>query len=103
MSWEYSENILVQESAGHLLESELGWEVVMAYNQEQLGEHGTLGRRSYREILLTRYVRRALAKLNPWLTPTQTEQAIRKLEVHVSTASLMQTNEEKYRLIRDGI
>lgn len=28
MSHDYSENILVQESAGHLLERELGWEVV---------------------------------------------------------------------------
>ena len=27
MSYEYSENILVQESAGELLEKELGWEV----------------------------------------------------------------------------
>lgn len=27
MSYDYSENILVQEIAGHLLEWELGWEV----------------------------------------------------------------------------
>ena len=32
MSYDYSENILVQESAGHLLENELGWEVAFAYN-----------------------------------------------------------------------
>ena len=25
MSYDYSENILVQESAGHLLQNELGW------------------------------------------------------------------------------
>ena len=31
MSYDYSENILVQESAGHLLERELGWEVAYAY------------------------------------------------------------------------
>ena len=30
MSYDYSENILVQESAGHLLERELGWEVASA-------------------------------------------------------------------------
>ena len=29
MSYDYSENILVQESAGHLLENELGWEVAL--------------------------------------------------------------------------
>lgn len=28
MSHDYSENILIQESAGHLLERELVWEVV---------------------------------------------------------------------------
>ena len=56
MSWEYSENILVQESAGKVLEN-LGWEVVYAYNTEILGPDGTLGRTSYREILLTRYLK----------------------------------------------
>ena len=55
MSYDYSENILVQESAGHLLENELGWEVAFAYNTEKLGEGGTFGRKSYKEILLTRY------------------------------------------------
>ena len=32
MSNDYSENILVQNSAGNLLEKELGWEVAYAYN-----------------------------------------------------------------------
>ena len=100
---EYSENILVQESAGRLLHDELGWEVATAYNQEVLGEDGTFGRKSYREVLLKRYVRQALRKLNPWMNDTQVEQAISTLETRLSTASLMQVNEEKYRLIRDGI
>lgn len=38
MSHDYSENILVQESAGHLLQNELGWEVAFAYNTEVLGK-----------------------------------------------------------------
>jgi type I restriction enzyme R subunit len=37
MSWEYSENILVQNSAGNLLQDELGWDVQFAYNKEVLG------------------------------------------------------------------
>ena len=69
MSYDYSENILVQESAGHLLQNELGWEVAFAYNTEKLGENGTFGRKSYKEILLTRYFREALLRLNPWITP----------------------------------
>ena len=69
MSHDYSENILIQESAADLLHDELGWEKVYAYNTEQLGEAGTLGRKSYKEILLTRSFREALRRLRPRLTP----------------------------------
>ena len=103
MSYDYSENILVQESAGQLLQEELGWEVKFAYNTEVLGEDGTFGRRSYKEILLVRYFREALRRLNPWITEAQIGEAQRAMESRLSTASLMQVNEEKYRLIRDGI
>jgi len=103
MSYDYSENILVQESAGNLLRDELGWEVAFAYNTEQLGENGSFGRKSYKEILLTRYFREALLRLNPWLTPAQTDEAQRTMEHRLSTSSLLQINEEKYFLIRDGI
>ena len=103
MSHDYSENILVQEAAGNLLAEELGWRVSFAYNQETLGEYGTYGRKSYREILLTRYFRKALKTLNPWITETQINEAQQKMESHLSTASLLQINEEKYGYIRDGI
>lgn len=103
MSREYSENVLVQNSAGNLLQNVLGWEVVLAYNSEKLGSNGTLGRTSYGEVLLTRYFRQALLRLNPWLTPNQLDEVQKKFTAHVSTASLMQINEEKYFLLRDGI
>lgn len=103
MSHDYSENILVQESTGQLLERELGWEVAFAYNTEKLGEDGSFGRKSYKEILLTRYFREALLRLNPWITPGQMEEAQKIMERHLSTSSLLQINEEKYFLIRDGI
>ncbi|SHF11406.1 type I restriction endonuclease subunit R [Schwartzia succinivorans] len=102
MSYDYSENILVQESSGNLLEK-LGWDVVFAYNKEILGDDGTLGRKSYKEILLSRYFQKALKKLNPWMTDSQIIEAQRAFESHLSTASLLQINEEKYSLIRDGI
>ena len=103
MSYDYSENILVQESAGHLLEQELGWQVEFAYNQEVLGESGTFGRKSYKDILLLRYFQQALKTLNPWINDDQIDEAKKKFEHHISTASLMQINEEKYDYIRDGI
>ena len=103
MSYDYSENILVQESAGNLLRDELGWDVQFAYNTEVLGDDGTFGRRSYRQILLVRYFRAALRRLNPWITDAQMDEAQAALEARLSTSSLLQINEEKYFLIRDGI
>ena len=103
MSYDYSENILVQESAGILLQNELGWDVKFAYNTEVLGDNGTFGRKSYKEILLVRYFRAALKKLNPWITADQLLEAQAVLEKRLSTSSLLQINEEKYFLIRDGI
>lgn len=103
MSNDYSENILVQNSAGNLLQNELGWEVVYAYNTEKLGIDGTLGRKSYREIVLWRYFKAAVFRLNPWLTESLYQEAAQKLESHLASASLVQINEEKYALLRDGI
>lgn len=103
MSYDYSENILVQESAGNLMQNELGWEVVFAYNQETLGENGTLGRKSYREIILWRYFKKALKKLNPWINEVQINEACQAISAHLSTDSILQINEKYYFLIRDGI
>lgn len=103
MSYDYSENILVQESAGNLLRDELGWDVRFAYNTEVLGKNGTFGRESYKEILLSRYFHEVLKKLNPWINDSQISEAQKILENRLSTASLLQVNEEKYFLIRDGI
>lgn len=103
MSYDYSENILVQESAGHLLADELGWQVELAYNQEVLGKNGTFGRSSYKDILLVRYFHKALRTLNPWITDAQVIEAQNIFEKHLSSTSLMQINEEKYAYIRDGI
>lgn len=103
MSYDYSENILVQESAGNLLRDELGWDVRFAYNTEVLGKNGTFGRESYKEILLLRYFHEALKTLNPWMNESQISEAQKALESRLSTSSPLQVNEEKYFLIRDGI
>ena len=103
MSWEYSENILVQNSAGKVLKDKLGWEVVFAYNTEVLGENGTLGRKSYKEIVLTQYLRQALFDNNDWMTEEYADSAVKTLCAYTASATLMQINEEKYSLLRDGI
>ena len=103
MSWEYSENILVQNSAGKVLKDKLGWEVVFAYNTEVLGDGGTLGRKSYKEIVLTRYLRKALFDNNEWMTEEYADSAVKSLCAYTASATLMQINEEKYSMLRDGI
>ena len=103
MSWEYSENILVQNSAGKVLKDKLGWDVVFAYNTEVLGENGTLGRKSYKEIVLTRYLRQALFDNNEWMTEEYADSAVKTLCAYTASATLMQINEEKYSMLRDGI
>ena len=103
MSYDYSENILVQESAGNLLRDELGWDVQFAYNTEVLGKNGSFGRESYKDIFLTRYFYEALRKFNPWINENQIREAQELLERRLSTSSLLQINEEKYFFLRDGI
>ncbi len=103
MSYDYSENILIQESACNLLHNELKWDVELAYHAEKLGKDGSFGRESYHEVLLLRYFRKALKKFNPWINENQILEAQKLLESRISTSSLLQVNEEKYFLIRDGI
>lgn len=103
MSYDYSENVLVQGAAGDLLHNELGWDLVYAYKAETLGASGTLGRTDYHEVLLTRYLRPALFRLNSWMTDGYADSIIRTLLETSSSATPLQTNEAKYRLITDGV
>ena len=103
MSWEYSENILVQNSAGNVLKDKLGWDVEFAYNTEKLGENGTFGRKDYHEIVLVRYLKQALAKFNDWMTDEYANDAIKTLLTYSSTEGLMEINERNYFMLRDGI
>ena len=61
MSYDYSEDQLIQRSAAEFLEKELGWISVYAFDKEVLGTDGMLGRTSYQEVLLTRHFRKAFA------------------------------------------
>lgn len=103
MSTDYSEDKLIQKSAAELMEKELGWTSIYAYDKEVLGEDGTLGRSSYHEVLLTCRFRQALKKLNPWINDKQIAEAIERMTERMSSQTLMQINEQKYQFIRDGI
>lgn len=103
MSTDYSEDRLIQKSAAELMETELGWTSVYAYDKEVLGENGTLGRNSFHEVLLIQRFRLALKKLNPWINDKQIAEAIERMTERMSSQTLMQINEQKYQFIRDGI
>ena len=103
MAKDYSEDQLIQRSTAELLEKELGWKSVYAFDQETLGANGTLGRTGYHEVLLTRHLGQALKRLNPWLTDKQLQECMERMTEHMSSQKLMQINEQKYQLIRDGI
>ena len=103
MSHDYSEDQLIQKSAAEFMEKELGWTSVYAFDKETLGADGTLGRSNYHEVLLTRHFCKALKNLNPWLTEKQMAEAVERMTEHMSSQTLMQINEQKYQLIRDGI
>ena len=99
----YSEDTLVQRTTAEYLKERLGWHSVYAYNSETFGLDGTLGRTSEEEVVLTRYVREALDSLNPGLPGEAVDNAIRAI-VEVSAAqSTLQTNQEKYDLLRNGV
>jgi type I restriction enzyme R subunit len=68
-----------------------------------LGENGTLGRKTYHDIVLTRYLKKALFENNDWMTEEYCTAAIKSLCSYTASATLMQINEEKYGLLRDGI
>ncbi|MDQ3019004.1 MAG: type I restriction endonuclease subunit R [Bacteroidota bacterium] len=99
----YTEDKLVQQTMADYFRDKLNWESVYAYNDEILGINGTLGRESEKDIVLVRYLRTALEKLNPELPTEAYDNAIRQiLETSVSK-SLMQTNKEKYELFKNGV
>jgi len=65
-----SEDRLVQKTFADHLRDALDWESIYAYNDETFGPNGTLGRANEREVVLTRDLRAALAKLNPHIPET---------------------------------
>ena len=98
-----SEDRLVQKTFADHLQSVLGWESVYAWNEETFGPDGTLGRADTREVVLTRDLRSALARLNPQLPPAAITEAAQKMTRHDFSRSLRQLNQEFYKFIRHGV
>lgn len=99
----YTEDTLVQQTTAEYLEAQLDWDSVYAYNTEIYGPDGTLGRDSDKEVVLTRYLREALGKLNPGLPDSAYDEALRKITSTVASQTMLATNREKYELITNGV
>lgn len=102
MSYEYSEDGLIEEATQQVLQ-ELGWKVLTAWKKETFGEDGLLGRENKSEVILTRYLKEALIKLNPDLPQLAYNQAIEQISQNVADQSAGRINKEKYELLKNGV
>jgi type I restriction enzyme R subunit len=99
----YTEDYLVQQTTADYLKNQLGWDSVYAYNQETFGPGGLLGRKSDREVVLTRYLRQALKELNPDLPETAYDEAVRQVVDYSQSQAMLASNFDKYKLFKDGV
>lgn len=100
---EYSEDALIQAPTAEFLHKELGWDSVMAQDEGPLVADGLLGRTADTQVVLTRDVLAALRRLNPGLPDAAYAQALEAVVGNDSTKTLVQMNQDKYRLLRDGV
>jgi type I restriction enzyme R subunit len=98
-----NEDTLVQQTTADYLHDHLRWDSVYAYNKETLGPDGLLGRNSDREVVLTRYLKEALKKLNPHLPETAYDEAVRQVVDYSQSQSMLSSNFDKYKLFKDGV
>lgn len=95
----YSEDKLIEQTSMQLFKEKLGWEIFNAMHEQE----ADLGRKSEREVLLKRRFEAALRSLNPGLVDAAYENAWELIAAGNATQQLVETNKEKYDLLRDGI
>lgn len=103
MSYEYSEDNLIERTAMELFYKQLGWDIQYAYNTESFGEGSTLGRLNKKEVVLKKIFFDKLKQFNPNLPEQAYTQAYEKLIEESITKSLAEINYEKHQLLRNGI
>lgn len=98
---QFSEDALIEQPAIALFQ-ELGWETVNCFH-ETLGASGTLGRETTSEVVLTRYLRDALEKLNPGVDSEAINLAIEEIVRDRSSLNPVHANREVYKLLKAGV
>lgn len=103
MSYDYSEDNLIEQTVINIFYNDLGWDTAVAYNKETFGEGSTLGRIDKRDVILRKIFIEKLKDFNPSLPLQAYQKAYEKLTEESSSKSLIELNYEKYQLFRDGI
>lgn len=103
MTYEYSEDNLIEQTAIDLFFHRIGWDTMLAYNKESFGDGSTLGRLNKKEVVLKRIFLEKIKAFNPGLPEKAYEDAYEKLTEDSSTKSLDELNYEKYLLLKNGI
>jgi len=98
-----NDDSLAQKTTSDYLQNQLGWDSIYAYNQETFGPDGLLGRNSDREVVLARYLRQALKKLNHNLPEIAYDEAVRQVVDYSQSQSLLANNFDKYRFFKGGV
>lgn len=98
---DYSEDALIEKPAIALFKS-LGHTVRNCF-YETFGPKGTLGRETAAEVVLVRYLRPALERLNQRLPSEAIDSAIEELTRDRSSLSAASANRDVYGLLKDGV
>ncbi|MGI8893290.1 MAG: type I restriction endonuclease [Bacteroidia bacterium] len=99
MTWEYSEDNLIEETAMELFFHRLGWDTVAAFNKETFGEGSTLGRLNKKEVVLKERFLKKIKEFNPGLPDVAYNSAYQRLIEESITKSLDEINCEKYKFL----
>jgi type I restriction enzyme R subunit len=97
----YNEDNLIEQPTKQLF-AELGYEVMDCLD-EAVGENATLGRETYRDVVLVPKLRAALERLNPSLPRESIDTAVQDLTKDRSALHPTLANKEVYALLKDGV
>jgi type I restriction enzyme, R subunit len=101
----YSEDGLVEQPAIKLLQEEFDYDFMNCFDEtfNNKDNQGTLGRNNKSEVVLVSKLKPFLIKLNPDLPLEAINLAIEELIKDRSRLSLIKSNQEIYKLIKNGV
>ena len=98
---DYGEDTLIEQPAIELFKA-LGYEIRNCFH-ETLGKNGTLGRKTTSEVVLIRYLKNSLLKLNPKSNLEAIDLAVEEIIRDRVSLSMVNANKEIYKLLKDGV